>query len=80
MTTAYDLGGKALLYAQAGIEDYWMVLVKENAVVVHRDPSAEGYRSVVKLIGSDTLSPLVLPDVSWTITELLGVDPAPEEN
>ncbi len=76
----YDLGEKALLYAQAGIEDYWVVLVAENAVVVHRDPDPNGYRSVVKLVGLDTISPLATPNISWTITKWLGVAEIPKEN
>ena len=63
----YDLGEKALLYAQVGIEDYWVALVKDNVIVVHREPSPGGYQSVVRLAGEDTLSPLVLPEMAWTI-------------
>ena len=68
----YDLGGKALLYAQAGILDYWVVVAAEAAVVRHRQPSPDGYQEVVRLTGTDTLSPLVLPGAAWTISELLG--------
>ncbi len=76
----YDLGGKALLYAQAAVADYWVVLVKDNAVMVHREPSAEGYRSVTRLSGMDTLSPLALPEAAWTINELLGRIEASKES
>jgi Uma2 family endonuclease len=79
-TMNYDLGEKAMQYAQAGIADYWVVLVKDNAVVVHRQPSAEGYRDVTRLMGTDTLSPLALPSAAWTINELLGRTEASEEN
>ncbi len=71
-TVAYDLGGKALLYAQAGIRDYWVVLVNEAAIVRHREPSAEGYQSVTRLAGDDTISPLAAPEAVWTINALLG--------
>ena len=77
-TVVYDLGEKALLYAQANIADYWVVLVKENAVVVHRDPTPSGYSSVTRLAGADTLSPLALPEAAWTIDTLLGREDAPE--
>ena len=68
----YDLGGKALLYAQTGIFDYWVALVKEGAIVVHRAPSPDGYGSVTRLSAADSLSPLAMPDVVWTIGALLG--------
>jgi Uma2 family endonuclease len=79
-TVEYDLGEKALLYAQAGIADYWAVLVNEAAIVVHREPSLQGYQNVMRLAGTDTLSPLALPEVAWTINELLGRTEASEEN
>ena len=71
-TVAYDLGGKASLYARAGIADYWVVLVSENTVVVHRDPTPSGYSTVTRLAGEETLSPQALPKAIWTIDTLLG--------
>jgi Uma2 family endonuclease len=79
-TVEYDLGEKALLYAQAGVTDYWAVLVNESAIVVHREPSLQGYQEVTRLMGTDTLSPLALPSAAWTINELLGRTEASEEN
>ena len=76
----YDLGEKALLYAQAGIGDYWVVLAEAQAVVVHRRPTPEGYEDVTRLAGADTLSPLAAPETAWTVTALLGREGAPEEN
>ena len=71
-TAAYDLGEKALLYAQAGVADYWVVLVNASAVVRHRIPTPEGYQEVMRLSDADPLSPLELPEVVWTIDALLG--------
>lgn len=71
-TAAYDLGGKALLYAQAGITDYWVVLVNEEAIVVHREPTAEGYQSVTWLAGTDTIFPLAAPEAVWMVEALRG--------
>ncbi len=79
-TAEYDLGEKALSYAQSGIADYWVVLVNEAAIVRHRQPSPEGYGEVMRLTGTNTLSPLAMPEVAWTIGELLGRSNAPEEN
>lgn len=71
-----DLGGKAYSYAQAGMTEYWVVLVNEDAIVVHRQPSPEGYESVTRRAGEDALSPLALPEIIWTINELLGSNEA----
>ena len=79
-SAAYDLGEKALLYSQAGITDYWVVLVNEAAIVRHRQPTPEGYQQVTRLAGADTLSPLVVPEAVWTVNALLGREGAPEGN
>ena len=71
-STVKDLGEKAETYALAEVTDYWVVLVNEAVIVVHREPSPSGYRNVVRLAGSDTLSPLMMPEVVWTIHALLG--------
>ena len=73
VTTAdYDLGKKAAHYARAKIQEYWVVLESEAAIVRHRQPSPEGYGEVTRLAGDDTLSPLALPEAVWTVDELLG--------
>lgn len=71
-TAASDLGEKAMQYAQSEVNDYWVVLVKENAIVVHRQPSPAGYQDVTRLVGTDTLSALAAPESVWTVDTLLG--------
>ncbi|MGI4791695.1 MAG: Uma2 family endonuclease [Janthinobacterium lividum] len=71
-SAAYDLGSKSILYAQAAIADYWVVLVNTMEVVVHREPSPDGYQNVMRLTGTNALSPLAMPDAVWTIDALLG--------
>ncbi len=66
-----DLGDKALLYAQAGITDYWVVLVEEKAVVVHRNLSGDGYAAVTKHGIGDTVTPLAATDVALPVAALL---------
>jgi len=79
-SATYDLGDKAMLYAQAGIEDYWVVLVSEAAIVRHRGPMPNGYQEVMRLAGADMLSPLAMPEAVWTVNALLGREEASEEN
>lgn len=79
-SVGYDLCEKASIYAQAGIADYWAVLVNDATIVAHRKPMAEKYQNVVRLTGTNKLSPLALPEVSWTINELLGGASASQEN
>lgn len=79
-TVEYDLGDKALQYAQSGITDYWVVVEKENVIVQHREPSANGYQSVTRLAEADTISPLAAPEIVWTVKTLIGREEAPKEN
>jgi Uma2 family endonuclease len=80
LTADYDLGEKALLYARAGIPDYWVVLVNEAAIVRHREPAPDGYKEVTRLAGDDVVSPLAMPEAIWTVNTLLGREEAPEES
>ena len=68
----YDLGEKALLYTQAGISDYWVVLPEAGALVVHRDPTPQGYGSVTRLDETATVAPLAAGDVTLAVRDLLG--------
>ena len=80
LTLTYDTGEKALVYAQAGITDYWVVAAEARAVIVRRSPTPYGYKGVKRLSGNDALSPLVMPEAVWTVNALFGREEASEEN
>jgi Uma2 family endonuclease len=42
---------KALIYAEAGLPEYWLVQPQEKSIVVYRDPAADGYRNVKAFTG-----------------------------
>lgn len=67
----YDTGEKALLYARAGISDYWVVLAEAEAIIVHRTPAPSGYQSITRLSEQQTVSPLAASSVVWTVNALL---------
>ena len=71
-SVANDLGEKALLYAQAGITDYWVALPEAGEIMVHRDPAPGGYGSVTRLNETATVSPLAATDVALAVRDLLG--------
>ena len=68
----YDRVQKALLYAQAGIEDFWVVDVQESLVVVHRQPTSGGYQHVASFGENCCICTLVAPKAELSIRELLG--------
>lgn len=73
---AFDLVVKAALYARAGIADYWVLDVPEQRVVVHREPTPEGYRDVKAYAEHESLAPLAAPEhkFCWA-TVMSSADP-----
>jgi Uma2 family endonuclease len=43
-----DLGFKAVLYAAAGVPDYWVVDLARDEIVVHREPAGRSFGSVTR--------------------------------
>ncbi|SPF55495.1 conserved hypothetical protein [Candidatus Sulfopaludibacter sp. SbA4] len=56
-----DLTTKAALYARAGIVEYWVLDVAGRRLIVHRDPQAGRYRSVVAYGEHESVAPLGAP-------------------
>lgn len=67
---ANDLGQKALLYASAGIEDYWVLDVAAKSVIVHRDPIEGVYTSVQSFNAPQSITSLKVPDISVAVADL----------
>lgn len=70
-TAARDTGPKALLYAQAGIEDYWVMLINPRELWVFRNPTEEGYAPPLRLTEADTISPLAAPHIVIAVRDLV---------
>ncbi|MCA9213216.1 MAG: Uma2 family endonuclease [Planctomycetales bacterium] len=68
----YDLGEKAMLYAQAGITDYWVVGIESQVVHQHRNPTTDGYQEVQVFQRNETLSPLFKPSISLPLDKLFS--------
>jgi Uma2 family endonuclease len=59
----YDRTRKLRLYAEAGIQEYWVVSVEGEWVEAYRSPHGGGYRETRRVEHGDTLAPLAFPDV-----------------
>jgi Uma2 family endonuclease len=68
---ARDLGLKAAIYADHGVRDYWVVDVEARRVIVHRDPTDEGYRSVETFAADVEVSALFAQKLSIRLADLL---------
>jgi len=72
-TVTFELITKAALYAGAGIPEYWVIAIPERAVVVHREPepATRTYRSVERLVDTDSVTPLAAPTAVIPVADLL---------
>jgi Uma2 family endonuclease len=68
-----DRGIKRMLYAEAGIEDYWVVNLVDDCVEIYRRPQPEGrYANPEVLHRGDKVSPLRCSDIVLTMDDVLG--------
>jgi Uma2 family endonuclease len=69
-----DRGFKAALYARFGIPEYWIVNVQDSTVEVLREPDAERgrYRTLLTMAKSETLSPVSVPGVTISLSDLFA--------
>jgi Uma2 family endonuclease len=68
----YDRKTKAAVYAQAGIEDYWIINLIDMQLLVYRRPVDGIYRSIQVLTREDSIQPLAFPDVTIAVSEILA--------
>ena len=68
-TLRFDRTIKARVYAKHGLRDYWIVDVNARVAIVHRDPSAGGYASVVTW-SEGAMAPLAFADRPIDLREL----------
>jgi len=57
----FDLTVKAVLYARAGIVEYWVADVAARRLVVHRDPQGGMYQSITVYSETESVCPLAAP-------------------
>jgi Uma2 family endonuclease len=67
----FDRTTKALLYARADIQEFWVVDINGRRLFVHRRPTAEGYAEIVEYYPDDMIATLARPEVSVRVAELL---------
>ena len=68
---AYDTGEKAQLYAEAPIQDYWVVNLVDDCVEVFRQPQPAGYQSRRVARGDDEIRPLAFAELVFKPSALL---------
>jgi Uma2 family endonuclease len=61
---AFDLGAKRIIYARAGIREFWLVDLTADVVHIHRRPVGDTYTVVDTLDRAATLTIEALPGVA----------------
>ena len=67
----FDTNEKRLLYATAGIRDYWVVDINGRRLLVYRDPQAGDYATQQAFGPADAVSPLAVPTAVVQVADLL---------
>jgi len=67
----YDRTDKADLYARHGVPEYWIANLPDRQIEVYRDPTDAGYRSREVHSSAASVSPLVAPETSIRVVDLL---------
>jgi Uma2 family endonuclease len=67
----FDTNKKRLLYAKAGIREYWVVDINGRQLLVYRDPQAGDYTTQLTFGPADTVSPLAVPGAVVRVADLL---------
>ncbi|HLV80009.1 MAG TPA: Uma2 family endonuclease [Chthonomonadaceae bacterium] len=70
-TLAYDLSGKALLYARAGIPEYWVVDITGRRLLVHRQPARDGYADIQVYAEGEEAAVISHPEAKVRVSDLL---------
>ena len=69
-----DRQQKMVLYANAGIPEYWILNLEELVLEVYRDPAQDGYRRVTRHLRNEKIAPFHFPDVSVELDVVLPAD------
>lgn len=71
-TQAFDQNVKVPRYAAAGISEVWLVDLGAGVVEVYREPGAGGYATAVVARTTDTVAPVLLPELKVEIGSVLA--------
>jgi Uma2 family endonuclease len=71
-TLRKDINEKKRVYAEAGIQEYWVVNLQIPELIVFRDLVSDTYRSEAKL-ATGNISPLSFPDLQINVSQLFTI-------
>ena len=69
-TLRYDRDIKVPLYAKAGIPEVWLLDVTGQRLEIYRRPSLEGYREIHYPAPTESIAPVLLPELILSVASL----------
>ncbi len=72
---AFDRGKKLKAYARRGIAEYWVVDLRDDRILVHREPSATGYAVEFLLTRGEAVAFESFPNDALLVDDLLPAPP-----
>lgn len=70
-TLDFDLGEKAMIYAEAGILEYWVVDLKGKKLYVHSQPAPDGYPKPAAISFGELVASISVAELSVETTGLV---------
>ncbi len=70
-TLEEDLGRKKKIYAQANIEEYWVLDLKKKEIIVFREPSGDDYQSRFT-VEEGVITAIAFPGIYIEVSTLIG--------
>ena len=67
----YDTKIKVPIYAKTGVPEVWIEDLKNDVLLVYRDPSNKGYATQQTFSPDQSVSLLAFPNISFSVRELL---------
>lgn len=71
-TIEFDRTEKAELYAEVGIQEYWIVNMIDHAIEVYREPKGGQYGTVKAFADSEVAQPMAVPAAALSYDRLLS--------
>jgi Uma2 family endonuclease len=71
-TLDYDLEEKKKIYADSGISEYWVLDLKNEQLIVFRQPLGGDYQQKIELT-KGAINPLAFPEIKLKVRQLFSV-------
>lgn len=71
-TLRKDRNLKSKLYAEAGIQEYWIVNVNDARVEVYRRPHGDRFQSLETYAVGEDVSPIAMPQVKLNVVDIVN--------